>query len=123
MNAALDLLDRPRDLDSLADIERANAAEIERLGAALDEAEACSGLWLAVIDRAVADLRWLQRNDGRRLNRHRKGTHNAIMEFDPTEFFVGSTFDAVCQLLGVEPDAVLRGYGLERPLMDRGEAA
>jgi hypothetical protein len=123
MNAALDLLERPRDLDSFADIERAHMAEIERLGRALDEAEACSSMWLAVIDRAVADLRWLQRNEGRRLNRHRKGTRNAIMESDPHEFFVGPTFDAVCQLLGVEPDAVLRGYGVQRPLPDEGEAA
>ena len=106
-----------------ADLERATAREIERIAVALDHAEACSSLWRAVIECAVADYQWLQSNDGQRLGRYRTSRRRAILEHDPAEFLASPKFDAVCRLVGLVPDAVLSAHGLDRPLLDQGEAA
>lgn len=105
------------------DLERASAREIERIAVALDHAEACSGLWRAVIERAVADYKWLQNNDGQRLGRYRTSRRRTILEHDPAEFLASPKFDAVCRLIGLVPDAVMRAHGLERPALDHSEAA
>lgn len=71
--------------------------------------DSCLKLWLTVIERAVSDMQYLQKLDGRtELKKHEKEKLRRIHENPPTEFFNSEWFEEICTYLQVEPDKLRR---------------
>lgn len=103
--------------------DESKESERARLGQALEEAEACSGLWMAVIELAVRDLKWLRRiQHVDRLARHEAATMREVLEGDPVEFFTSEQFNRVCDMLGAPADVIRSRFGVD-DLLDELPAA
>jgi hypothetical protein len=72
--------------------------------------DACLELWRTVIERAVMDMQYLQRFDGRdELKKHELEKLRRIEESPPSDFIEGSWFEEICDYLGIDPHRVRAG--------------
>ncbi len=72
--------------------------------------DACQELWRTVIERAVMDLAYLQRFEGRtQLKKHELEKLRRIAESPPTDFIEGAWFEEICEYLQIDPDRVRNG--------------
>lgn len=72
--------------------------------------DACQELWRTVIERAVMDMQYLQRFDGReKLKKHELEKLRRIEESPPTDFIEGSWFEEICSFLQIDPQRVRAG--------------
>ena len=76
----------------------------------LKDLDACIQLWRTVIERAVMDLQYLQRHEGRdNLKKHELEKLRRIQENPPNDFLEGPWFEQICDYLKVDPDRVRSG--------------
>lgn len=76
----------------------------------LKDLDACLELWRTVIERAVMDIDYLARLDGReRLKKHELEKLRRIQENPPTEFIEGPWFEQICAYLQIDPERVRSG--------------
>ena len=81
--------------------------ERERIATEHQDVDACRKLWRTVIQRAVDDICFLRRLDGRReLKKHEQERLRRIRENPPTEFICDSWFEQVCDFLQVNPQRI-----------------
>lgn len=97
--------------------DRNSAVEAELLGRMLEDWECCSALWIAVIERAADDLRWLRKmSEQPRLRKHEKERLKKVLENNPAEFFRSAWFRDICDQLNVSVDLIRAHYGVEELL-------
>jgi hypothetical protein len=88
-------------LDALFEAERRRIADDQK------DVHACRHLWRTVIERAVDDIRFLNRNrTRRRLKKHEEERMRRIRENPPSEFVRGAWFEQICDYLDVNPDRI-----------------
>ena len=76
----------------------------------LSDLDACIQLWRTVIERAVMDLQYLHRHEGRdNLKKHELEKLRRIQENPPNDFLEGPWFEQICSYLKVDPDRVRSG--------------
>ncbi len=76
----------------------------------LSDLDACIQLWRTVIERAVMDLQYLHRHEGRNnLKKHELEKLRRIRENPPNDFLEGPWFELICSYLQVDPDRVRSG--------------
>ncbi|MFQ5744488.1 MAG: hypothetical protein ACE5HV_12995 [Acidobacteriota bacterium] len=74
--------------------------------------DACIELWRTVIERAVMDLQYLQRHEGRNnLKKHELEKLRRIQENPPTDFIEGPWFEEICDYLQIDAERVRSGLG------------
>ncbi len=72
--------------------------------------DACVDLWRTVIERAVMDLQYLQRFEGRNeLKKHELDKLRRIQESPPDDFIEGDWFEEICAYLHVDAQKVRAG--------------
>ena len=80
-------------------------AERRRIANEQKDVDACRQLWRTVIARAVDDICFLKRFDGRtELKKHEQDRLRRIRENPPSEFIRGSWFEQICDFLQVRPE-------------------
>lgn len=73
----------------------------------LKEVNACRSLWRTVLERAVDDLRFLQRYAEKgRLRKYEEERLRRIRENPPGDFVRGPWFEMICHYLQVNPDRI-----------------
>lgn len=79
--------------------------ERDRRGRQGEDAEACRGLWIAVIQRALRDVLWLQEN-GWTSDEEMSSKHEELLAYDPAGFLRSRRFDRICALIDLRPTVV-----------------
>lgn len=105
------------------EIARSQELERRRVERVLSNAESCQALWIAVIEKAVSDLQQLRRlEEKKRRNRYESELLDRIRAYPPDRFFEDDRFDEVCDLLGVDAEAVAEAFGLAGLGVSRGRS-
>ena len=72
--------------------------------------DACQALWRTVIERAVMDLKYLERFAARNnLKKHELEKLRRIEESPPTDFIEGSWFEEICDYLQIDAQRIRAG--------------
>lgn len=92
---------------ALSEPDRQREMERARLGRQGQQAEACRELWIAVIQQAVRDLLWLERNgwleDDGQPAEGPSAQYEEILSYDPVSFLRSRRFDDICRLIDLPP--------------------